>query len=250
MAGLRDRMVRLLVPGFARRPISKGVVMNRRFIVFCQAIATAAILGVTTATPASAETALPEWSPPSAVTLTMGKELISLEGAKVACERSTGVFSAGTRLGTFSIDTRECLVKDEPCTGLGQTSGLIEVRGEWHLVRLLKSPLHYEILLLFGPDNGSDIHLECVFSGELFLIWDGILALIVQLTPHTAELHFSTEGGGVTIKETNREYLNNSGETITLELLGKIDSSAERVVGITEENAFLSSATATTIKLP
>jgi hypothetical protein len=224
--------------------------MGKRFIVLCQAVAPLAVVGVVVVASASATTALPEWSPPSAATLTMGTTTRNLEGSTTTCEKSTGVFSAGTNLGTFRIDLTGCSEKGEACTGLGQTSELIEVHGEWHLVRLLKSPLHYELLLLFGPDNGSDIHFECVALDTLFLWWDGILALIVQLTPHTAELHFSTEGAGNTIKETNREYVNNAGENITLELKGKINSGTERTVGITEEKALLFSATATTIKLP
>jgi hypothetical protein len=70
------------------------------------------------------------------------------------------------------------------------------------------------------------------------------------LTPHTAELHFGTEGAGVTIKETNREYVNNAGENVTLKLKGKINSGTERTVGITETEALLFMATAATIKLP
>jgi hypothetical protein len=219
--------------------------MNRRFIVFCHAVATAAVLGVITAVPASAETALPEWAPPSAATLTIGRSEFTFEGAQWTCQRSAGAFSAGTRLGTFSIDLKECA-----CTGLGQTLELIAVHGEWHLVRLLKSPLHYELLLLFGPDNESAIHLECEAFGFLFLVWGAILGLISQLTPHTAELHFSTEGTTASLKETNKEYLNNAGENVTSELKGKVDSTGEGVFGVTDQEALLFMATAATIKLP
>jgi hypothetical protein len=222
----------------------------RKLKLFGVAFAAVFVFGVITVASASATTALPEWSPPSVGTATTGVGTLNLEGATVTCKKSTSGFSAGASLGTFKVDFTECTEKGEACTGLGQTTELIEVHGEWHLVRLLKSPLHYEILLLFGPDNGSDIHFECVALGSLFLIWDGILGLIIQLTPHTAELHFSTEGAGNTIKETNREYLNNAGENVTLELKGKINSGTERTAGITEEKALLFSETATTIKLP
>jgi hypothetical protein len=231
--------------------IREDCLVMRKLKLFGVAFAAVFVFGVITVASASAATtALPEWSPPSAGTATTGVGKLNLEGAVVTCQTSEGNFTAGTSLGTFKVDFKTCTEAAGPCTGLGQTTGLIEVHGEWHLVRLVKSPLHFEILLLFGPDNGSDIHFECETTGSLFLIWDGILGLIIQLTPHTAELHFSTEGAGVTIKEANREYLNNAGENITLELKGKIGSGTERVAGITEEKALLFSATATTIKLP
>jgi hypothetical protein len=195
-------------------------------------------------------TALPEWSPPSRATATARETELSLEGVTLRCASSASTLSAGTRLGTFATDFKECIEKDEPCTGLGQTTGLIEVHGEWHLVKLLSSPLHFELLLLFGPDNGSDIHFECVVFGWLYLLWGAMLGLITPLTPHTAELRFSTEAVGITVKEANREYLNNAGENIISELKGKIGSRPEGFVGVTEREALLFSETATTIKLP
>jgi hypothetical protein len=209
----------------------------RRFKLFGLMLIAVCAFAVTVVASASA-TELPLWTTQTAGNATSGAGTLSAEGAKVKCASGTTSFSAGTRLGTFAIHFNSCEEKLEQCRSLGDGNGEILVTGEWHLVALPSDNTHYEVLFLVGTnaeDNSGAVHLECNFSG-LILTWGDFLGLIEEISGKTFKINVETEGGNKTIKQTQHEYVNNNGSTITpLGLRVRINGGTERPGG--EESA-------------
>lgn len=193
----------------------------------------------------AASTVLPLFKNAAVATATSGKKELTSEGVKISCESGVGTFGAGTRLGTFTFDTKGCSVLEEPCRSLGQAVGssLIEMTGEWHLVSLLSERKHYEILFLTAAtDNASALHVECEALG-LVLLWGSILGLITKLSSTDYDIFIEKEGSGSAAKQKIREFGNNSGEVVTVTgLKMKLGTGTERSEAVSSVSNLLTTS--------
>jgi hypothetical protein len=202
----------------------------RQLRILGSAVIMALTLGASAAAPASAASILPEFATATSATVSAGEGKLTLESTSVTCKKSTGTFGAGTRLGTFKIDFKECKSAGSECKGLGQSTELIEWKGEWHLVSLLAKRDHDELwLLLPASDNSSAVHIECASLGTLMLLWGNVLGSIEEISGRTFKLSIETAGGGATLKQTVGEFGNNSAATVKVSgLKGKLNGGTER----------------------
>jgi hypothetical protein len=213
------------------------VTQQRILIILC-AFAVS-LLGTGSTTTAYAASALPEFSVATASTDTGVETAISAGPISIRCKTDVGKFGAGTKLGTFVIDFKECTSLAQPCTGLAQTSGLIEVTGEWHLVSSLTNRKSYAIWFLFASSDGATaVHVECSGAeGTLTLIWGNVLALIEEKSERTFKINTETEGSGPTLKQKITEFGNNNGEIVKSSLKGRTDGGPEvPIVGLLRED--------------
>jgi hypothetical protein len=216
-----------------------------------------AVLGLCLASASASAEELPLLLPsPVTATGTSGAGSLLLEGATISCTSGSGTLGAESdTLGTFKIKIESCKQTGKPCISLGQTagSGIVEVTGTAHLVRLAGSKTHFLAWLLSSPeDNAAAVHIECEVAG-LILLWGSVLALILVKSELTWELHVEREGGGATVKQKagQTEFVNNNGETVKVTgIRGKITTGAEKAAGLETSGVLLHWNTDVTIMLP
>src|ERR1700684_872475 len=155
--------------------------MIRRAKFLFAAVVAVCMMGFATASLASAaEMILPEWKTAENATSSSKEGSLKIEGgASILCEKNTGKFStaASKKLGSYTIDFTTCTQGGEPCLSLGLTAGLIEVKGEWHLVLEEKAGTHLWLIWFLLP--AVDPHIECLKSAvKLFLVLGSLLGLI------------------------------------------------------------------------
>jgi hypothetical protein len=166
-----------------------------------------------------------------------------VEGASIKCASQVGTFGAGTRLGTFVIDIKACSSLGETCQGLGQSAGLIEMPGEWHLVSLLSERKQYEVFfLLAATSNTMALHVECESVG-LLLLWGSFLGTITKLSGTNFDIFIEKTGktgSGSTAKQAIIEFGNNSGTVVKVAgLKAKLGTSVERPMSVGSATSLL-----------
>jgi hypothetical protein len=210
----------------------------------------ASVMGAVGAANVYATSALPEFSHATAATGTTGLiKLTTGGGAAINCSKGAIKLGAGTKLGTFAIDAKECKSLSKPCLGLAQEPELIESTGEWHLVSLKTERKSYEIwFLLASTDGATAVHIECLIPvGTLLLIWGNWLGLIEEKSERTFKINIETEGSGVTLKQKFTEFGNNSGEAVTASLKEPLRLEGSSPLTVSVQEALLLTGTATRI---
>jgi hypothetical protein len=216
-------------------------------LLACMAVC---MLGVVAVASASAESALPLFTTPTSGTATSGEGKLLVEGKTVTCTSDADTFGAGTRLGAFTIDIKNCTSKAKECHGLGQSAGLIELTGEYHLVSGLRNRKSYYIWFLLAAEDGVNaVHIECASPvGTLLLLWGNILgsiAAVPSTSTRTFKININTVDEGLNQEIT--EFGNNNGAGVAASLKGKLDGGVERPVTVEWKEFLLFMSAPTTI---
>ena len=151
--------------------------MQRLKMIRLAILATITLGATTTATATAGTTSLPEFSPETGATSTSGTGSLKLEGTLIPCASAAGTFGAGPKLGTFVLTFTNCISGGKGCKSLGGTSGVIVVKGTWHLVSLWPWRTHYLLWLLISPSAQTEpVHIECEAAViGLVTVWGDLL---------------------------------------------------------------------------
>jgi hypothetical protein len=170
--------------------------------------------------------ALPVFSVATGFTGTSEAGELKSTAASIKCKKDTseGGHTSNT-LGPYTIDFKECTLGGEECKSLGGSAGLIQVGGEWHLVRLKTEDAGIWFLVPLT-------HIECKLLATLVLVLGSVLGLITPILKLTNKFEIAVKApGGV---QAIKEYENDAGAKVAVSLKSSADNGEE---GAATENS-------------
>lgn len=214
--------------------------------IFALAVLLAVVAGNATASWAAE---LPQFTVETGFTgSTATTTLETAKGTAVTCKKGTVEGSAATkRSGTFHLAEKECTSSGFACTTAGDSSGVILITGEWHLVGdsadLIGEHLG-TIFMLFSPTEFTFSCAELLKVKTKGTFLGAASPVDVETTSYELKLN-ETKG-----KEEFTQYENEAGEPVTTQLLASINGGAFEEAGAHAVEAKMSAAKATKLQGP
>lgn len=182
----------------------------RQLKIFAVMLMAVFTLGAVAVSSASAAMALPELTNTNNGTISGGVGKFR-GAATITCNKvsGSGTTAASLKLGTYTLDFKECEAFKEECHSLGATAGLIATGGEWHLVLDTLAGTDFRLIWFLV----KNLHIECKFLSSLVVVEGNVLCEIKELKEGEFEINCDTEEEGK--KQHFREFENTAGEKVT-----------------------------------
>ncbi len=168
------------------------------------------LLAASVATSSAAAVELPEFGVETRFTGTDGKMKLNLTGGETKCNSGTNSFSPSSkRLGTFTIDFKECSLGGKECHSEGDAEGIVLIAGEYHLVRIKAGDAGVWFLL-------TTVKLTCKFLSLKEELKGNVLGLITPIGTKTTR--FTININVIEGKQETTEFENDGGEKVKASL--------------------------------
>jgi hypothetical protein len=192
--------------------------MTRRIHTLSLLVIPLLALGIVATAANATEMVLPEFKVSSLSANKTGPSTL-FSAFEIKCERDKLQLPFGAssvRSGTFTLALEGCTAIGSSCKSLGGTAGAISLSGEWHLVLDTVSSTDHR-LVLFTLSSPAEAHIECEVLSDLMVLKGSFLGSIEPKSESKTE--FVLKVKATKTSQELKEYENNAGEKITVELL-------------------------------